>query len=362
MTLLPLNETDICHSASSGDARPRGIFRVGLSPREMCEVWGRVCARSDSDRDTAHVSDLKTPQRHNTHGHPHRAAAGPRAILLSKHCCVWMRRATWKRHPSPASTGKCMPLASLARARTPLRQHFELILQPEMVQRIQHVCFNTFAADLPVVSVLRLAERARTPGHPACCSLAQVGQPIRWGRTWAPACTRTSGHPTLHLPGRTWAPPLMQEFRRRVRQIVGGGVHSEVLQPFPSGLRKRMGEWTRRSGCGDWTVTATFTFAHIDEVLARDRLAIRVACQLRCPGRDEAHKFRGGLLHQKLGFRDDLAPEHSVSSFRITLWTLANGSKRSCATRTQEYERGREVWWLERPHLIARRGCGCVAL
>ena len=50
MTLLPLNETDICHSASSGDARPRGIFRVGLSPREMCEVWGRVCARSDSDR------------------------------------------------------------------------------------------------------------------------------------------------------------------------------------------------------------------------------------------------------------------------------------------------------------------------
>lgn len=193
-----------------------------------------------------------------------------------------------------------------SRARTPLRQHFELILQPEMVQRIQHVCFNTFAADLPVVSVLRLAERARTPGHPACCSLAQVGQPIRWGRTWAPACTRTSGHPTLHSPGRTWAPPLMQEFRRRVRQIVGGGVHSEVLQPFPSGLRKRMGEWTRRSGCGDWTVTATFTFAHIDEVLARDRLAIRVACQLRCPGRDEAHKFRGGLLHQKLGFRVDL--------------------------------------------------------
>ena len=117
--------------------------------------------------------------------------------------------------------------------------------------------------------------------------------PGRWVPTWWP-------------PGRTWAPPLMQEFRRRVRQIVGGGVHSEVLQPFPSGLRKRMGEWTRRSGCGDWTVTATFTFAHIDEVLARDRLAIRVACQLRCPGRDEAHKFRGGLLHQKLGFRVDL--------------------------------------------------------
>ena len=172
-----------------------------------------------------------------------------------------------------------------------------------MVQRIQHVLLQHVCSRSASCLRLRLAERARTPGHPACCSLAQVGQPIRWGRTWAPAGTRTSGHPTLHSPGRTWAPPLMQEFRRRVRQIVGGGVHSAVMQPFPSGLRKRMGAWTPRSGCGDWTVTATFTFAHIDEVLARDRLAIRVACQLRCPGRDEAHEFRGGLLHQKLGFR-----------------------------------------------------------
>ena len=271
----------------------------------MCEVWGRVCARSDSDR---HSTRLRSKD----------ATASQHTRTPTPCCCGTSRNppvqallcldapSDVEAAPFPSEHRKVHALG-LPRERA---HHCDNTLSSSCNQRwfnaFNTFCFNTFAADLPVVSVLRLVERARTPGHPACCSLAQVGQPIRWGRTWAPACTRTSGHPTLHSPGRTWAPPLMQEFRRRVRQIVGGGVHSEVLQPFPSGLRKRMGEWTRRSGCGDWTVTATFTFAHIDEVLARDRLAIRVACQLRCPGRDEAHEFRGGLLHQKLGFRVDL--------------------------------------------------------
>ena len=141
-------------------------------------LWGRTSARnipcrSESERNDVRIlgtsvravglrptqhtlrskdaTSHRPPQaeRRNTHGHPHRAAAGPRAILLSKHCCVWTRRASWKRHPSPASTRKYMP--SPSRARTPLRLHFELILPSEIVPRIQHVCSRSASCLRPAI-------------------------------------------------------------------------------------------------------------------------------------------------------------------------------------------------------------------
>ena len=164
---LSLSHSRLCEKVRDRDARE-------TRPREMCEVWGRVCARSDSDR---HSTRLRSKD----------ATASQHTRTPTPCCCGTSRNppvqallcldapSDVEAAPFPSEHRKVNALG-LPRERA---HHCDNTLSSSCNQR-WFDAFNTFAVDLPVVSVLRLAERARTPGHPACCSLAQVGQPLRW--------------------------------------------------------------------------------------------------------------------------------------------------------------------------------------